>query len=163
MKTCLYYYSFGGNSAFVADTLKNLLNVETEQLTVDNEPPKKGLGKFLQGGKSALMKEDPGLHPVRKDPADYEKIILVYPIWAGTLPPAMRSFTTRYLTSLIGKDITLIACSASGSAGKSFAQLKETFGASSVKKTLSLTSPLNKKEEAAARLEALAKELQDTP
>ena len=160
MKTCLYYYSFGGNSAFAAETLKGFLDLETEQLTVDKEPPQKGLGKFLQGGKSALMKEDPGLHPVKNDPADFEHIILAYPIWAGTLPPAMRCFTERCRDSLKGKRLTLIACSASGNAAKSFAQLKEIFGEGAVKYTLSLTSPLNRKEEAAAKLAALAKELQ---
>ena len=56
MKTLIVYYSFTGSSAYIAETLKSLLDADIERLIPDSEPPKSGPMKFMIGGKSALAR-----------------------------------------------------------------------------------------------------------
>ena len=151
------YYSFEGNSEYVAEKVAEYTQADLEKLTVSNEPPKKGLAKFLHGGKSALFKDDPGLHPLKHDLKDYDTLILIYPIWAGNCPPAMQAFLKEYRFS--GKNVYLIANSASGSAGKSLDKVKEELSGNDVLLTLSLQNPLRNKEKVNLKLVEFAQQV----
>jgi hypothetical protein len=52
---------------------------------------------------------------------DYSDIILAFPIWAGTFPPAIGAFLKQY--PFQGKNIRIIACSGGGNAEKAFAAI----------------------------------------
>ena len=151
-KTLLVYYSFEGNIRFAAEEIAKRCGAELEELKVKNEPPRKGLAKFLHGGKSALFKDDPGLYPLGKDVRDYESVILAYPVWAGTFPPAVQQFLKQ--VSLKDKEVIAVAASASGNAEKSFVQLRNIIGEEALVKTLSLQNPLKNKEQTIRKIEA---------
>ena len=123
-----------------------------------NEPPKKGLGKFLHGGKSALMREDPGLLPLQNAPAAFSRIILAYPVWAGTYPPAVGAFLKRY--PLQNKMVHVIACSASGNGAKSIENVRAALPDCEVVSSLNLMNPLKNQETAVRELAAFAEKLQ---
>ena len=156
--TLLIYYTFEGNTGFVADELQKRIDLVTERLRVEREPPKKGLGKFLHGGKSALMGEDPGLLPLQNDPAAFPGIILAYPVWAGTYPPAVGAFLKRY--PLQNKTVYVIACSASGNGAKSIENVRAALPDCKVVSSLSLMNPLKNRETAVRELAAFAEKLQ---
>ena len=156
--TLLIYYTFEGNTGFVADELEKRLDLVTERLRVEHEPPKKGLGKFLHGGKSALMGEDPGLLPLQNDPAAFSVILLAYPVWAGTYPPAVGAFLKRY--PLQNKTVHVIACSASGKGDKSIENVRAALPDCEVVSGLSLMNPLKNRETAIRKLAAFAEKLQ---
>ena len=159
-KTLLVYYSFGGNTKYAAETLAQYVQgLKTERLTVDREPPHSGLAKFLKGGKSALMQEDPGLHPLREDLSLYERIILAFPVWAGTIPPAISAFLKE--ADLDGKEIFTIVCSASGNAKKSAEIVRNSLPGSVFKNSLSLVNPLKNTEKTEQALAAFSLELKD--
>lgn len=140
----LLYYSFEGNTAAVADLLE-ARGIPAERLRVEKEPPKKGLGKFLHGGKSALTGEDPGLQLIQADIDGAEFIFLAYPVWAGKYPPAIAALLNRY--DLSRKRVAAIACSASGNAEKTFAALESALGEKRLAGKLSLVNPLKYPEE----------------
>ena len=155
--TLLIYYTFEGNTGFVADELEKRLDLVTERLRVEHEPPKKGLGKFLRGGKSALMGEDPGLLPLQNDPVAFSGIILAYPVWAGTYPPAVGAFLKRY--PLQNKTVHVIACSASGNGAKSIENIRAALPDCKVISSLNLMNPLKNRETAVRELAAFAESM----
>ena len=156
--TLLVYYTFEGNTGFAADELQKRLGLAAERLRVEHEPPKKGLGKFLRGGRSALMGEDPGLLPLQNDPAAFSGIILAYPVWAGTYPPAVGAFLKRY--PLQNKTVHVIACSASGNGDRSIENVRAALPDCEVASSLNLMSPLKDREAAVRKLAAFAEKLQ---
>ena len=141
----LVYYSFEGNTSFVADTVKAFCPaIMTERLIAENEPPKKGFGKFFLGGKSALLQSDPHLKPVQSSSDDFAKIILAFPVWAGTFPPAIGAYLKSI--GIKNKEVYVIACSASGNADKAIAKAKAALPDNTHKASLSLINPLKNKE-----------------
>lgn len=148
MKTLLVYYSLEGNTEFAAQTAAEAADIDLERLIPEKEPPKAGFGKFFWGGKSVVMKETPALAPLKFDPANYDSIILAFPIWASSYPPAIASYIKDH--GLNGKDCFIIACSAGGNAQKAFDKLAGKLPGCNIKATLSLIDPAKDKEKNAA-------------
>ena len=148
--TLLLYYSFDGNTDYVARIMADRMPMDVERLKVDKEPPKTGIKKLLEGGKSALMQEDPGLHPIRSDIRQYYDVILAFPVWAGTYPPAIGALLTMH--PFVGKNVYLVTCSASGNARKAIAALSDRLSGNTILGTLSLKSPLKYKRETVAKI-----------
>ncbi len=48
--------------------------------------------KYLRGGKQAVLKDTPALHPFDVRLEDYELIMFGTPVWAYTYAPALRTF-----------------------------------------------------------------------
>ena len=157
MKTLIVYYSFTGSSAYIAETLKSLLDADIERLIPDSEPPKSGPMKFMIGGKSALARDSVGLAPLSHDVADYEQIILAMPIWAGTFPPAIWEFLRRH--NLSGKKVSAVISSAGGKTEKAFRHLAENMAGVELVETLSLTSPLKDTTKTKNELEKFAEKV----
>ena len=145
-KTLMVYYSLEGNTQYVADAAAKIGDIDLQRLVPVKEPPKKGFGKFFWGGKSVMMKETPDLEPQQYSAADYNSIILAFPVWASSYPPAIATFLRD--NDLSGKEISIIACSAGGNADKAFAKLKEKLPECKIIGTLSLQDPLRNKETA---------------
>ena len=152
-KALLVYYTLEGNTGYVASVLDQYEGIDVEQLKPQKEPPKNGVGKFLLGGMKALLRSDPELMPVNADVNSYQNIILAFPIWAGTFPPAIGAFLKQYPFS--GKNVCVIACSASGNADRAFAKVKDAVPGNKITGTLSLVNPLNNKLEATAKIEKM--------
>ena len=157
-KKLMVYYSFEGNMDWAAKTLQSYdPEIVLERLVPEKEPPKKGLAKFFHGGKSALTGELPPLDPMRNVPADFDTLIIGFPVWAGTFPPAVGSFLKQYQFS--GKNVYLIGSSAGGGAAKAFKNLESKLTGNHVQDTLSLVNPLNNKESAAEKLKEFSRKL----
>ena len=156
-KTLMLYYTFEGNTGFVAEEVAKAMDVTVERLRVEKEPPKTGLGKFLHGGASALTQGDPGLLPLENDPADFDTVIVAYPIWAGNYPPAIGAMLKKY--SLAGKDLYVIACSAGGKVSKSVENLTKAAEGCVLRDYLSLVSPLRDRDGAAGKIADFVKEI----
>ncbi len=48
--------------------------------------------KYVRGGRQALMKSEPELEKLHKDPSNYDTIIIGTPVRAYTYAPAIRTF-----------------------------------------------------------------------
>lgn len=152
-KTLIVYYSFEGNTKYACEVLAESIGAELEALSPEKEPPHGGFRKFFWGGKSAVMGEKPSLAPLSHNPSSYDSVVVAFPIWAGTYPPAIGSFLEA--NSLEGKKVYVMACSASGNAKKGIAKIASMVGG--VEGELSLQDPLGDKEKASSLIKGFAK------
>lgn len=88
MSLQIYYYTRTGRSKTVAEVIANKYYEGIKEIT-DNEKWNGPLG-FLKGGAKAARKDQVSItYPKLNDEDD---IVLVFPVWAGTFPPAVRMF-----------------------------------------------------------------------
>ncbi len=146
-KTLMIYYSLEGNTDFAAQTAAECGDIDLERLIPEKEPPKAGFGKFFWGGKSVVFSETPPLQPLKHSPDDYESIIIGFPVWAGSYPPAVATFLKEH--PFTGKRCSIIACSAGGNAEKAVNKLKEKLPGNEFGEVLSLKDPAKDKENSA--------------
>ena len=110
-QTAVYYFTRSGNCEQLANELAAQKGGQAYRIT-DNKNWKGPLG-FIKGGYYAVKKT--GLPAEYRQPLEDEDIILVAPVWAGTFPPAARSFIDA-----VGRGrITVVASSGSGKLGDS--------------------------------------------
>ncbi len=141
MKTLIVYYSLGGNTAMVAEKLGEALGAALLRLEPEKAYPEKGASKFLWGGKSAVMGERPKLRPYSFRPEDYDRIILGFPVWAGTFAPPIRSFVLENLEALKGKQLAAYACEAGSGGERALQKLKKLLGIDSFASETVLIDP----------------------
>ena len=145
MKTLVVYYSFEGNTDYAARRIAEKLQADLLRLKAENEPPRNIL-KFIVGVKSVRRAEKARLHRFSQDPAEYDRIILGSPVWAGRMTPAIREFVLAH--PFEKKEVGLFACSASGEASAMLQHLKGLIGGNQVIATARLRSPLKNPEKA---------------
>lgn len=128
MKTLIVYYSMSGNTDFAARWIAERIGAETLRIEPEKAYPDKGFKKFFWGGKSAVMAETPPLRPYSFDAADFDQVVLGFPVWAGTLAPPLRTFLRDNAESLAGKRVAAFACQSGSGAEKAFARLEHLLG-----------------------------------
>ena len=143
-KALMIYYSLEGNTDFAAQTAAGFADIDLERLVPAKEPPKKGFRKFIFGGKSVVFSETPALEPLKYNAEDYDNIIIGFPVWASSYPPAIASYIKDHAFS--GKKVSIIACSAGGNCAKAVKKLEENLPGNTYGKILSLRDPSRDKE-----------------
>lgn len=156
MKALVVYYSFDGNSEYVAGKIGEDLGADVLKLRAGNEPPTGPL-KYLVGGRAALRGEKAILYRVDKRPEEYDLIIVGGPVWAGTMPPALREFMIQY--PFEKKRTAIFACSGSGRAAGMLEKMRAMLAGNEVLAELSLRSPLKDKEKTDLEIKGFVKEL----
>ncbi|MGI6230954.1 MAG: flavodoxin family protein [Tractidigestivibacter sp.] len=152
-KTVIVYYSLTGNCEAVANELADVHGADKIRLQPNTEPPKNGIGMYAKGGAAALRGARPMLMNSMLDVSGYENVILVAPVWAGKLAPAMGSFVERAMPS--GKKVGIVVCSKSGRGDGVISYLREKIEpGSKVVAALNLVEPLS-------NMEAMKSELKD--
>ena len=86
MKILVAYFSQGGNNEKIAKEIQEKLNGDIDRI-IDA----KGKRGFFGAGFSAITKKET-LVQFSADPADYDTVVVVSPVWAGSLPPATRAY-----------------------------------------------------------------------
>lgn len=123
MKALVVFYSLEGHTEAIANIIKNELKCDLLELKPEKEIPKKGLKKFLWGGKSVLFKEKPTLTNSIPNLEQYETIIIGTPIWAGIYAPPINTFISE--NKIKGKKVAFFACHGGGGAKKCFNKLED--------------------------------------
>ncbi|SDB50095.1 Flavodoxin [Pseudobutyrivibrio sp. YE44] len=161
MKTLIVYYSLEGNSQYIAEELANKLNADTLKLIPKKAYADKGFAKFFWGGKSAVMAEKPELEIYDVNLAEYERIIIGFPVWASTFTPPIRTFVLDNIDALKGKKIATFACQSGKGAEKAFEKLKETLGIQEFAATGIFFDPKSKpSDENSKKIEEFCEEIQ---
>ncbi len=143
----MIYYSLEGNTEFAAQTAAQQADIDLERLIPEKEPPKKGFRKFMWGGRSVVFNETPRLDPLKYSIGDYETVIVGFPVWASSYPPAIATYIKEHPFS--GKKVYIIACSAGGSCEKAVNKLKDKLPGNDFCEVLSLRDPAKEKEKSA--------------
>jgi flavodoxin len=111
MKTAVVYYSFEGNTAFVAEEIAKVLGADKFIIAPTKEIPR-NFTKYILGGKQTVLKQLPEIEDLAFVADDYERIVLAAPVWAFAAAPAMKSFLNKY--HITNKEIAVLLCSAGG-------------------------------------------------
>lgn len=86
MKPLIVYYSFSGNNEFIAKLLKQKLNCDIRK--VEEVKKRTGITILLD----VLFKRKPKVREPEIPLTQYDKIILVAPVWNGRIASPMESF-----------------------------------------------------------------------
>jgi flavodoxin len=121
MKVAVIYYSFEGNSAFVAEQIGAALKAGVFKLETLDDKKRKGFAKYVWGGRQVFMHKKPPLKPFSIDVASYDLIVLGAPVWAASPAPPILTFIEA--AKISGKKIALFCCHAGGK-GKAFEKFK---------------------------------------
>ena len=141
MRTVIVYYSLEGNTASAAEKLAGLLGAELLRMEPEKEYPSSGMKKFLWGGKSAVMGEEPPLKPYAFRGEDWGRAIIGFPVWAGTVAPPIRTFLRDHGAELAGKPVAAFACQSGAGGEKALKKLAALLGRESLEAELVLNDP----------------------
>lgn len=95
-----------GNAQFMASQLSRMLDCDAAAIMLTGEKyPSSYAETCTVGGKEIKAQARPEILPI--DISDYEDIILVYPLWWGTIPMPVATFLES--NSFAGKNLYLVA------------------------------------------------------
>jgi Multimeric flavodoxin WrbA len=140
MKKLFIYYSFSGNTDFVADFLKNK-GISTIKIETLEKMPKNRILSILVGGFKAGIGYKDKIKDFNTNIDKYDEIIIGSPIWNGRLSSPINTVLDRL--DLNNKKVSFIFCSGSGNSDKLDAYVKLKYNA----KSINLKEPLHNKKE----------------
>lgn len=135
MKVLVVFYSRTGNTAYVArkiaEELQNFSGHEvvTERIEeLKGEEGRKKIMGYLTSGFEAMKKKKSEILRPKHDPADFDLTIVGAPVWAWNVPPAIRSYCSRFLS---GASRVSFFCTMGGSGDRrSFTEMEKLSGKS---------------------------------
>ena len=145
MKTLVIFYSLEGNTKFISEIIAKELQADLLELRTKKAYPSEGFKKYVWGGKSVALKEQPELTNQNIDLRNYENIVIGTPIWAGTYSAPFNTFVKQ--NKFEGKKVALFACDASGVAEKCFMKFKEALANNDFIGEIDFVNPLNNNKE----------------
>ena len=144
MNIAIVYYSMSNNTEFAAQEIATVTDADLIRIEPEKAYPCKGVRKFIWGGKSAVMKEEPDLLPYEFDAEKYDAVVLGCPVWASSPAPPMRTFIKNNRGALSGKKVSAFVCCSGGGAAKALAKMRAAFGYGRFVSELILIDPKDK-------------------
>ncbi len=157
MSTLVVYFSFNGNTKFIAEKIAETLNADVAELKISKKYPEQGFRKYFWGGKSVIFGETPTLTNEPIDLNRYETVIIGTPVWAGSFTPPIKSFISQY--KIQGKRIAMFASHGGGGAKKCFAKLKKELPGNEFICEIDFVEPKKSLEENSSKAARWAKSL----
>lgn len=140
MRSAIVYYSLEGNTETAAKLLAEKLDAQLFEIKTTKAYPKKGLAKFIVGGKDSSFGRQPQIEALDMDPADFDVVVLALPVWAGKAAAPVNTFIKEH--ALGSTKVGLVIDSASGDAASCAKDLAAKLGRPVTQMpTLSLKNP----------------------
>ncbi|MDD3375061.1 MAG: flavodoxin [Candidatus Omnitrophica bacterium] len=108
MKSLVVFYSFEGNTRFVAENVAREIGGDLLELKPKSDVKSKGFMKYFWGGRQVVMCKTPELEAFDKNPEDYDALVIGTPVWSFSYAPAIRSFFRN--VNLKNKKIAIFCC-----------------------------------------------------
>jgi flavodoxin len=89
-KTLLVFYSRSGYTRQAAQAIAGMLDCDVEE--IQDATSRKGWLGYLRSGYDALKNKSAAIKPAKKNPADYELVVLGSPVWASHVPSPLRTY-----------------------------------------------------------------------
>jgi flavodoxin len=124
MKCLLAYYSRSGSNEKVAKMIEDLLYCDVER--IETVKGREGVLGFMRSGYEAFFGKLTEIKSTRRNPAEYDLVIVGTPVWAGSTPSPIRTYLSVNKGSF--KKIAFFSCSGNGEPEKAFAQMKSICG-----------------------------------
>ena len=93
MKALLVFYSRTGHTRTIAEELSKELQCDTDEII--DTVKRSGPGGYLTSGKQATKRELTKIEPAKKDPSQYDIVIIGTPVWALTMSTPVRTYLTE--------------------------------------------------------------------
>jgi flavodoxin len=119
MKTIIIYFSLSGNTKELAVKKSGELGADIEEITAVKKPSV--IKAFVIGSFRAIKRKKANIQPIKADLSNYEKIIIMCPVWASHPAPPFNNIV-EHLPS--GKKVELIMVSAGGGTKKTSEKTK---------------------------------------
>jgi flavodoxin len=120
-KILVVYYSRTGTTKMAGEAIAKKLGSDLEEII--DKTDRKGAVGWVLAGRDAMKKSLTEIVEPKKNPAQYDLVIIGTPVWAGTMAPAVRTYLS------IHKDMIAQAaffCTMGGSGNKNiFTYLEE--------------------------------------
>lgn len=116
----IVYFTRTGNSKKIAEQISIKLNCEVDEII--DQKKWKGIRGFLKGGLNSICEKTTKISYV-KNPKDYDILIIVSPVWATKVPPAIRTYIVENINSM--KKYALIINNNGGNIKKAFNNFKK--------------------------------------
>ena len=110
MKTLIVYYSRKGSNEYLARKIATRLSSDIEAIR-----PR------INAFSMILMNLNPGIRPLKHRIGEYDRVILVGPVFIGRFITPLRSFVTKYRDQI--NDLVFVTC-----CGSSYKKKDEKFG-----------------------------------
>jgi flavodoxin len=98
MRTLVVYFSRSGTTEKVAGEIARALGADIERIT-DRED-RSGFGGYMRSGRQALKDVLVGIDEPRKDPGNYDLVVVGTPVWAYKMCSPVRAYLTRYASRI---------------------------------------------------------------
>jgi len=121
LKTLVVYYSRTGNAKSVAEKIAGELEAEIEEVV--DKKKRSGVFGFLSGGKDATIGNKTEIAETRKNPVDFDLIVVVTPVWSSSPTPAIRTYLLKH--DLAGKKVAVFYTSEGTGTDKAIAKIKD--------------------------------------
>ena len=98
MKSLLVYYSRTGTTKKVADAISDIINCDIEEIV--DEKDRSGFLGFLVSFWEAMQKKQTQIQDIKKDPSEYDLVIIGSPTWISNTPPPIRTYLSQITTDV---------------------------------------------------------------
>ena len=146
MKTLVVYYTRTGNSKFAAETIAAELGADVEE--VIDLKNRQGKLAFMSCGRDAMRGKETEIAPTKRNPADYDLIVIAQPVWAWSPTPAIRTYLNT--NDLSGKKVALFF--GGSNLREAFGKTKTLMPNSTFVGELAVDEPLKNKDEAEKKI-----------
>jgi flavodoxin len=109
MKTLVVFYSYSGKTKEIAQALATEESAAIAEIKDVKHPGK--LKAYIGGIVAAMRGKSWPIRQLEENPADYDRLILLAPVWAGNPPPPFYAFMEQLPS---GKTIAVKMVSMSG-------------------------------------------------
>ncbi|MBD3164146.1 hypothetical protein GF323_03030 [Candidatus Woesearchaeota archaeon] len=134
MKPLVVYYSRTGTTREAALGIAENLNAEIEE--IKDKKSRKGIRGWLSAGKDAATKNPADITEIKKNPKEYDLVVIGTPVWAGTMAPAIRTYLNQHKI----KKAAFFCTSGSGKEAVTFSDMLEIALGSKLVAQLSLSA-----------------------
>jgi flavodoxin len=93
-RTLIVYHSRSGRTRRVAQALARRLGADLEEIRIVQ--PMEGALGYAACAIEAIAELTPALRPMRKDPSDYELVVIGTPVWFWNLSSPVRSWLEQH-------------------------------------------------------------------
>lgn len=124
MKIVIVYYSRSGQTRKIAELIGSKLNAEIEE--IHDHKSRKGIFGFITSGNEAYLRKMPAIDPPKKDPAQYDMVIIGTPIWAGNPSTPVRAFLKENQEKL--KQVAFFCTSMGSNPKPAFEEMRKIIG-----------------------------------
>ncbi|HAD82331.1 MAG: hypothetical protein A2509_09255 [Candidatus Edwardsbacteria bacterium RIFOXYD12_FULL_50_11] len=155
MKTLVIYYSRTGITKKIGQAIASKIQADTEEI-IDLKD-RQGAWEYLKAGRDAMKRIPADIAETKKDPAQYDLVVVGTPVWAGNMACAIRTYIGRNKDRI--KKLALF-CTLGGSGDQNTFNEMESLSGQTAAAKLTVKAREAGKPESDARLDEFVKQIQ---